>query len=163
MVNYYAILAVRPNASSDEIKSAYRQAARQAHPDAQGDSERFRQLQAAYEVLRDPSQRAQYDVARLAWMRRLGAVACSACGHANRITRRPSEREIVRCWHCKTPLQLAWADFIQAQRQSLLQETARFVEDVGVDLAVLASAAVRAGIERLRLHIGLGTNTRLKP
>lgn len=163
MTNYYAVLGVRPNASFDEIRSAYRLAARQAHPDLDGNAERFRKLQAAYEALRDPTARQRYDEARCAWMRQLGAVCCAVCGHANRIIRQPTEREIVRCWHCKTPLQLAWNDLLQAQRQSLLHETSRFVEEVGIDLADLATDAVRAGIARLRQRIGLTSKQRLKP
>ena len=162
MLNYYAILGVRPDASADDIKSAYRHAARQAHPDAQGNAQSFLQLHSAYEALRDPAQRLRYDEARREWMRQLGAVGCTACGHANRITRRPNEGERVRCWHCKNSLQLAWAELLHAQRQSLLKESARFVEEVGIDLADLASDAVRAGIARLRLRMGLSPKARLK-
>lgn len=163
MTNYYAVLGVRPDASFDEIRSAYRQAARQAHPDLDGNAEHFRKLQAAYEALRDPPTRQHYDDARRSWMRQMGAICCTTCGHANRITRRPTEREVVRCWHCKTPLQLARGDLLQAQRQSLVHETTRFVEEVGIDLADLATDAVRAGIARLRQRIGLTPKQRLKP
>lgn len=163
MTNYYAVLGIRPDARLDEIRSAYRAAARKAHPDAQGDAEAFHALQAAYDVLRDSTKRAQYDEARRAWMKTEGAVACPICGHANRLTRRPSEREVVRCWHCKTQLVLASADFASAQRQSLLTESARVVDEIGADLADLAADAVRAGIARLRLRMGLGVKARLKP
>lgn len=163
MTNYYAVLGIRPAASLDEIRSAYRAAARKAHPDGQGDADQFHALHAAYDVLRDSMKRAQYDEARRAWMENVGAVACPGCGHANRLTRRPSEREVVRCWHCKTPLVLDQADFASAQRQSLLTESARFVDEVGADLADLAADAVRAGIARLRLRMGLGAKARRKP
>ena len=156
MTNHYAVLGVRPDADSDTIKHAYRQRVRQVHPDVSGDSDPFRQLQAAYEVLRSVEARAQYDRARREWMARLGAMACAACGHANRITRRPRDGESVRCWHCKTALLLAEDDLRTAQRQSLAREGARFVEEVGVELADLAADAVRAGISRLRSRLGLG-------
>lgn len=163
MTNYYAILGVRPHASGEAIKSAYRQAARKTHPDHQGDAEHFRQLRTAYEVLSDPGRRSEYDRARRAWMQQLGAVGCPDCGHANRITRRPRGDERVRCWHCKTPLPLAWVDLLQAQRQSLANEAARVVDEVGVDLADLAADAVTAGIARLRRRLGLAPQKRLKP
>lgn len=63
--NYYAILGVAKEASSDEIKRAFRRLARQYHPDLNpGDKEaedRFKDIGEAYEVLSDTTKRAQYD------------------------------------------------------------------------------------------------------
>ena len=64
-VNLYAILGVEPGASPDEIRGAYRRAARASHPDLHpGDAsaiDRFKRVQAAYDVLGDPVRRAAYD------------------------------------------------------------------------------------------------------
>jgi molecular chaperone DnaJ len=61
----YDSLGVRKNASPDEIKKAYRKLARQYHPDNNpGDAsaeERFKEVQAAYDVLSDSEKRKQYD------------------------------------------------------------------------------------------------------
>jgi DnaJ-class molecular chaperone len=62
--NYYELLGVSPDASPQEIQSAYRRLARRYHPDlnAGGDAgARFNELSDAYEVLHDPAQRARYD------------------------------------------------------------------------------------------------------
>jgi hypothetical protein len=49
------VLGVGPEASQGEIKQAYRQLARQHHPDAGGDSEQFHRIQQAYELLAQPA------------------------------------------------------------------------------------------------------------
>jgi DnaJ-domain-containing protein 1 len=60
--NYYSVLGVPRGASADEIKKSYRRLARRYHPDGQvGDEEKLKTINAAYEVLRDPPQRQQYD------------------------------------------------------------------------------------------------------
>jgi len=68
--DYYARLGVRPSASPQEIRSAYREKAQETHPDRNPDdpraAERFQAVKEAYQVLRDPERRARYDDARAA-------------------------------------------------------------------------------------------------
>ena len=60
-MNYYDVLGVSPTATPQEIKTAYRKLAIQHHPDQGGDAEKFKQVAEAYEVLKDPPKRAEYN------------------------------------------------------------------------------------------------------
>ena len=60
----YETLGVSENASADEIKKSYRKLARKYHPDINKDEsavEKFKEINAAYEVLSDKDKKAQYD------------------------------------------------------------------------------------------------------
>lgn len=60
----YETLGIAKNASSEEIKKAYRRLARKYHPDInkeKGVEDKFKEINAAYEILSDEQKRAQYD------------------------------------------------------------------------------------------------------
>jgi curved DNA-binding protein CbpA len=63
MQNYYDLLGIRKNADSGEIKKAFREKAKQLHPDIAGEGavEKMRALIAAYETLLDGDRRYAYD------------------------------------------------------------------------------------------------------
>lgn len=65
MRNYYDDLGVSEDSSDAQIKSAYRKLAKKYHPDRTGgDSERFKQVSEAHEILSDKEKRQQYDQVR---------------------------------------------------------------------------------------------------
>lgn len=59
--DYYDILGVSKQASADEVKKAFRKAAIEHHPDRGGDEAKFKELNEAYEVLKDSDKRKRYD------------------------------------------------------------------------------------------------------
>ncbi|MEJ2300818.1 MAG: VWA domain-containing protein [Anaerolineales bacterium] len=62
--NYYTLLGLTKDATAEEIRSAYREAARRYHPDVNskpGETELFLEIKEAYDILSDPQERAEYD------------------------------------------------------------------------------------------------------
>lgn len=61
-MNYYSVLGVPKNASDKDIKTAFRRLAKEHHPDRTGgDDTRFKQINEAYDTLKDPDKRSMYD------------------------------------------------------------------------------------------------------
>src|ERR1700750_743969 len=60
--DYYEILGISKSSSADEIKKSFRRAAIQHHPDKEGgDETKFKEINEAYEVLKDTGKRQRYD------------------------------------------------------------------------------------------------------
>ena len=60
-MNHYETLNVSPDASKEQIKSSYRKLAAKHHPDRGGSTERFQEIQNAYDTLMDDARRKEYD------------------------------------------------------------------------------------------------------
>ncbi len=59
--DYYEVLGIGKSSSPDEIKKAFRKAAVEHHPDRGGDEAKFKEINEAYEVLKDADKRKRYD------------------------------------------------------------------------------------------------------
>lgn len=151
MKNYYLRLLIGMAATPDEVKRAYHRLAREHHPDAaSGSAASFVELREAYDVLGTETKRAQYDEQRRAWAKKIGAFLCASCGTANHVRRRPNLGEQVSCAACDVPLPLDLAAAVLLQKQRLVAEAARVVDDVGAELATTAIDLAKAGLQRLR-------------
>ena len=84
---HYEVLGIPTGASADEIRAAYRAAARTVHPDAGGSAAAMRSLNAAWNVLRDPVRRAAYDRS----LSPSGHSHAGAAQHAEPATPRPGD------------------------------------------------------------------------
>ncbi len=60
-MNPYEVLGVPPDSSAEHIKKVYRELASIHHPDKGGSHERFADMQAAYNILKDADKRSRYD------------------------------------------------------------------------------------------------------
>jgi len=60
-MDYYKVLGVEKNASDNTIKQAYKSLAKKHHPDLGGDENMFKQISEAYDTLKNPETRRQYD------------------------------------------------------------------------------------------------------
>ena len=68
--DYYEILGVSRTASQDELRRAYRKLAKKYHPDVNkttGSEEKYKEINEAYEVLKDPEKRKKYDALGSNW------------------------------------------------------------------------------------------------
>ena len=83
MKDPYEVLGLPKNASDAEIKKTYKRLARKFHPDINkeaGAEEKFKELNEAYEVLKDPEKKAQYDQFGAAGFEGFGAAGFDSAG-----------------------------------------------------------------------------------
>lgn len=100
MINLFARLGVGPSVRDEALRRAFRERARRVHPDRGGSRDEFEALREAYDTLRDPDARAEYEPSFFAYLREQRAVLCPACGEASRVP-----PEVVQgCHRCQADL-----------------------------------------------------------
>jgi curved DNA-binding protein len=73
MKNYYDTLGVSETATDNEIKTAFRKLAAQHHPDKGGDEKKFKEINEAYDTLKNTKKRQEYDTMRKYGERNFGS------------------------------------------------------------------------------------------
>lgn len=72
----YETLEIEKGCDAKDIKKAYRKLSRTHHPDKGGDEHKFKEINAAYEILSDPEKRAAYDKYGLEVRKRFNLLFC---------------------------------------------------------------------------------------
>lgn len=129
--NLWRALGVKPGSTTSELRSAYRNTMRRVHTDRGGSQEEATFVNLAWEVLEDEDRRKEYTQARQAWADELGAVLCTGCGEANRVTRRPSRLDRLVCGHCKNPIEISDFTVSVLQGKAIRIATDEFINEFG--------------------------------
>jgi len=173
MKNLYAVLGVSPQADPADLKTAYRKRVSETHPDRPGGNRaKFEEIQAAYETLADPAQRAAYVRARREWLEEVGAIDCPACGQANRIPEGDNRHPVCGVPSCRADLEIPqgvgpalrdravevlqeFGSRVQEHVSDLGEHVQDHIADLVVDSIDLGFEKIDQGFERLRQKIGV--------
>lgn len=135
--NYYQILGIYCEADETAIKNAYRAQAQKTHPDRGGSGDEFRLVREAYEILCDPTKRADYIKRYRAEAKSRGLRVCDEC--FSRATQRAR-----RCRDCGTY-------FVTEQESDIPPVVSEAMDEGGELLADL----LHVGISFIRRRFGV--------
>ncbi|HAC65064.1 MAG TPA: molecular chaperone DnaJ [Cyanothece sp. UBA12306] len=158
--NYYAILGVPKDATSEEIKKSFRKLARQYHPDVNpGDKtaeEKFKSINEAYNTLSDETKRAEYDLRLFGKGKRRptrGRDAIPRNGNGVR-NNYPQDQDFWR-----------FQDYgpVTSKRAKVVSPSRSGRRDVEAKLTLPLEKAYRGGRERIRLEDGRSLEVEMPP
>lgn len=153
--NHYRILQVEATATPEELKDAYRQRARETHPDnPSGREGAFLAVKLAYDTLSDAEARAEYEEEYVSEAVATGKVVCASCFQKNRVGRFP-EGKTVCCGFCKEPLSVTRKERDSRVRAAVAAQTGELIEVIGVEGSALAKDAVRSFVDWSRRKLGI--------
>ena len=158
MINLHLVLGLRPTATPEELRTAYRQYARDTHPDTGGDARQFHEVREAYETLRDPAKRQAWQARYEAWALQHGAEVCKECFTAQR------RRKTGNCEICGTawpPSETAPPPFnprLDRLRSDISDRFGDFLVGIGArlgdEIADAAKRSVDHGLSALEQRLG---------
>lgn len=154
--SYYAILGVKPSATGDEIRSAYRRLAKEYHPDlCAGGDEIFREIHEAYHVLGNAGRRRQYEE-RIA--KAPAKVPLRTAFHSQPEPLIPEQRPVdageispVRSFQTFTPSVDEIFDWLWRNFSSMAPPKSGRIEDLTLEVLLTAEQARRGGNARVMI------------
>ena len=141
--DYYKILGLQPTESDAEIKSAYRRLARKWHPDVAGNTpdvlNKFKEINEAYEILSNKTQKAEYDRARRFYEYAKGNSQNKTETNKNNETHFETKEEEIKP-------KFKWEEFISRTQNTFKQKTtsneAKRGKDIFTDIDISVSEAI---------------------
>lgn len=156
--NYYEILGIAKDASSEEIKKTFRRLARLYHPDVNPANktaeEKFKDINEAYDILSDENKRADYD--KLLFGKQKRRFASPKAGtNRNGNGTASSTRQPFESWK--------FSDFSPGNTKTAKVVTPSARRDVEARLTLPLEKAYRGGRERIRLEDGRSLEVDMRP
>ena len=149
MLNPYLVLGIRPGASPDELRSAYRDRARETHPDHGGDADSFAEVREAYEVLRDEQRRTAWESTYRQKASALGATICECCFTAQKRTSDLCCRVCGEAWPVEPKKEsVRLPPRLDRLRQDLLDRLGETAIDMGARIGDEIASATVEGVHR---------------
>ena len=152
LINYYATLGIFRGYSDEQIKTAYRSKARETHPDNGGDAREFAAVKDAYETIRDPARRREWEDDYRCRADERGAIVCERCFRAQ--LRSKAGETCPRCGATRTARKRRESPRIERLKADLLDRLSDAAIDIGQrigdEIADATIAAVDRGLAKFR-------------